>query len=1105
MSLLSAFADTATVNGIKWKYTVSNGRVSIGGGNSSSTAVPKSTSGEITIPSTLGGKPVTSIGDYAFEECSSLTSVTIPDGVTSIGYSAFRHCSGLTSVTIGNDVTSIGGYAFAYCSSLTSVTIPDGVTSIGHTAFYACSGLTSVTIPDGVTSIGSDAFLATPFYNNQPDGLVVFGKVAYRTKGTCPSDVTIPDGVTSISDCAFAYCSSLMSVTIPDSVTSIGYSAFSGCNGLTNVTIPDGVTNIGHSAFYGCSGLTSVVIPNGVTNILNQTFSNCSGLTSVTIPDGVTSIRGYAFSNCSGLTSVTIPDGVTSIEDCAFSGCSGLVAFYVGAQNANYKVVNDIMLLTKDGKTLVAMLGGLTSVTIHDGVTSIGGYAFSGCRSLTSVTIPNSVTNIGNYAFSGCRGLTNITIPDSVTSIGYDAFSGCSGLTSVTIPNSVTNIGHDAFAFCSSLMSVMIPGSVTSIGDYAFRNCSGLTSVTVSDGVTSIGHYAFYDCSGLASIVFEGNALTVGSTVFGGVNGGCIAYVRRSSTGWGVPIPGIWNGLAIRYYDAKVTFDMSGHGTRTGGGELVQAIEDRAAAVVPEVAADEGWEFLGWDADFSCVTSNMTVNALWRRVYASGEALGADATSASLPWSVGTNGMAAAKGSDDATAARGKSVKFTAADDASSWVEVLVTNACRVSFDWKSSCEPLLKGSPYDYLSFAVDGEQQNFVCGETDWTNVTFYVTGEGEHHLRWTFLRDEDGSSGEDCAWLANVSVAQFVAVVFDGGGATAGSVPGPVTAYSDESIVLPGQGTLSWLKHTFLGWSDGVTLYYPGDPYPCNGTLLLTAMWQEDEPQTFGEYLNWSEQTFTTGGDAEWTRTKGVSADGYSLRSGGITHNQTSRLETVVSGAGTIRFSCKVDGEIVKRIVYDGLAFCIDGAQQGNLMGDADWTEKTFEVTGSGSHTLAWLYVRDEDGTGGGEDCAWLDCVTWTPSGVTVDVGGKSVTVPTDWLTNITERIEAAGGDAVAALQATAANGRLSNVECYVFGLDPEDVTNDLKIVSFPMKADGTPDLENIAVDPPKAQWNVQGARAVVYGAATLDGEWKSVEGATAAEKAAMRFFKVEVEVQ
>ena len=202
---------------------------------------------------------VTSIGDYAFYECTSLTSITIPNSVTSIGDYAFLNCRSLTSVTIPNSVTSIGDYAFYDCESLTSVTIPDSVTSIGDSTFSYCRSLTSVKIPDSVTSIGNEAF-------------------CYCVSLT---SVTIPDSVISIGEYAFWLCTRLTSVTILDSVTSIGDSAFKGCTSLTSVTIPDSVTSIGVDAFYQCDNLTSITIPNNVTSIDDYAFSGCESLKDV--------------------------------------------------------------------------------------------------------------------------------------------------------------------------------------------------------------------------------------------------------------------------------------------------------------------------------------------------------------------------------------------------------------------------------------------------------------------------------------------------------------------------------------------------------------------------------------------------------------------------------------------------------------------------------------------------------------------------------------------------------------------------------------------------------------------------------------------------------
>ena len=208
--------------------------------------------------------------------------VVVPDGVTSIGNEAFYECSSLTSVTIPDGVMSIEDDAFRYCENLTSVTISDSVTSIGDRAFSSCSSLSSVTIPDSVTSIGDGAFSGCDDLADD-SGLVIIRNVLHHCKESMTS-VTIPDGVTSIGDSAFEECRNLKNVTIPDSVTSIGNFAFRECRSLRSVTIPNGVTSIGESAFESCVKLMSVTIPDSVTSIEDFLFNECKKLNDFTCP-----------------------------------------------------------------------------------------------------------------------------------------------------------------------------------------------------------------------------------------------------------------------------------------------------------------------------------------------------------------------------------------------------------------------------------------------------------------------------------------------------------------------------------------------------------------------------------------------------------------------------------------------------------------------------------------------------------------------------------------------------------------------------------------------------------------------------------------------------
>ena len=524
---------------------------------------------DIVIPSVYNGLPVTAIGESAFSDCSSLTSIAIPDSVTVIGKKAFYECTSLTSITIPDCVVSIGDWAFAYCASLTSVELGDNITSIGMYAFNECNNLTSITIPDGVTTIKNGAFNECNSLTSItiPDSVTsIGGQAFYRCYGL--TNVTLGNSVMSIEILAFEGCSSLTSITIPDSVTSIGDGAFEGCSSLMSITIGDGVTSIGSSPFGGTAYYNNeqnwedgvlylgkyliaadadlsgeCTIKDGTTLIAESAFYLCDDLTSITIPDSVASIGASAFNGCAGLMSITVPDGVTFVGESAFNG----TAYYNGEQNwengvlyiGNYLVAANQDLsgdyTIKDGTILIAdhafyRCGGLTSVTIPDSVTSIGEYAFAFCDGLTSVTISNDVTSIGAGAFNGCSSLTIITIPDSVTSIGEYAFEGCYSLTSVTIGDGVTSIGYSAFYGCSDLTSVYVT-DITAwcaidfgnsfatplyYADNLYQNDELVTDVVISEGVKAIGNYAFYRCTSLTSITLGDGVASIGDYAFYG-------------------------------------------------------------------------------------------------------------------------------------------------------------------------------------------------------------------------------------------------------------------------------------------------------------------------------------------------------------------------------------------------------------------------------------------------------------------------------------------------------------------------------------------------------------------------------------------------------------
>ncbi len=336
----------------------------------------------VMIPGALDGHPVTAIGEAAFESCSYVTSVVIPDGVKTIGDDAFLSCQGLLSVTIPDSTEVIGTASFTGCSALTSVPLPDGMRIIGRDTFFGCKSLKSITIPDSTEEIGNSAF---------------------------------------------AHCSGLTSITIPDNVKKLGEFVFHSCIGLTSVTLSDNCADIPAFAFSECKSLTSITLSNRVRTIGTRAFWNCASLTSMIVPEGVVSIGQEAFGDCESLVSVMIPDSVTSVGASPFTSGSALQEIIISPDHP-YLELLDGVLFSKSDQRLICYLPSFSGeeYTIPDGVREIGERAFWGCKILTSVIIPVTVTTIGDEAFGCCSELHSVRIPANVTTIGENAFDGCS-------------------------------------------------------------------------------------------------------------------------------------------------------------------------------------------------------------------------------------------------------------------------------------------------------------------------------------------------------------------------------------------------------------------------------------------------------------------------------------------------------------------------------------------------------------------------------------------------------------------------------------------------------------------------------------------------------
>ncbi len=472
--------------------------------------------GKLVIPRKYNGLPVTDIGAYSFENCTSFSTVTIPDSVTSIEWNAFRNCTNLTSITIPDSVDYIGWLAFEGCTKLTSIVIPDSVTYLGSSAFKNCKKLKSITLPDSPISVGYLAFYNTAYYNNRKnwdESAFYIGKHLIRGRTSLKGDYKVKNGTITIADSAFLNRVNVTSVTIPDSVKNIESEAFKNCTAMKNVSFSDKLGYIEYEA-----------------------FNNCKKLTEIKIPGNIEGIGAYAFSDCTSLKSIIIPDSVRGIDTLAF--CN--TAYY-----NNKKNWEDSVLYI--GNHLIEAKESLKGAyKIKDGTIAIAGQAFRWCSKLTEITLPKSLKYIDGGAFYDCTKLEKIywnaksaedfeycvfryagekdkgikvVFGKSVERIPANAVRECEAITSITIPDSVKSIGYLAFYYTgyynnrsnwdeSALYignhlirgrhslngTYKVKKGTITVADKAFRNCDKLTSVKFPTSVKNIGKNIYYEC-----------------------------------------------------------------------------------------------------------------------------------------------------------------------------------------------------------------------------------------------------------------------------------------------------------------------------------------------------------------------------------------------------------------------------------------------------------------------------------------------------------------------------------------------------------------------------------------------------------------------------------
>ena len=411
------------VDGIYYKINKDSVSVSVTNKNSSNSGAYI---GHVSVPAEVIYNnmiyPVTMIDGSAFEKCSAMTGIDLPNTIKEIGRYSFMGCSALSHIDIPDSVTFIGTRAFQGCRSLTELYIPASVQNIEYEAFIHCYGITSIVVDEN-----------NSYYDSRENCNAIIGKNRSVLLAACVNTV------------------------IPNSVKRLASDVFNGFTWLTHVDLPDSLEYIGGYAFYGCTGLTNIDFPSTVTTISDAAFAGCTGLTEVVLPESLQSLGGCVFMDCPELTSLFIPANVTYIGGSLLARDPKITSIVVDPRNTKYNSRDNCNAIIESSNEW--LIEGCNYSTVPEGVRRIDSGAFAYCDKITEIQLPSTLHTIGDGAFMKCTSLTSIHVPEGVTQIDPDAFRDCSTLTTISLPSTLNKTGLDH------------------IGTYCFYGCDSLRAV----------------------------------------------------------------------------------------------------------------------------------------------------------------------------------------------------------------------------------------------------------------------------------------------------------------------------------------------------------------------------------------------------------------------------------------------------------------------------------------------------------------------------------------------------------------------------------------------------------------------------------------------------